>query len=51
MELRARDVRYFSKSGRGSERDERPFRADIVAKVFLRGGTRILRPVGAAIEQ
>jgi len=23
---------------------------DIVAKVFLRGGTQILRPVGAAIE-
>ena len=28
---------------------ERPLRADIVAKVFLRGGTQILRPVDAAI--
>ena len=27
-----------------------PLRADTVAKVFLRGGTQILRPVGAAIE-
>jgi hypothetical protein len=27
-----------------------PKSADIVAKVFLRGGTQILRPVGAAIE-
>jgi hypothetical protein len=27
------------------------FWVDIVAKVFLRGGTQILRPVGAAIEQ
>ena len=28
----------------------RPLCADIVAKVFLRGGTQILRPVDAAIE-
>jgi hypothetical protein len=27
-----------------------PKGADIVAKVFLRGGAQILRPVGAAIE-
>jgi len=27
-----------------------PLLADIVAKVFLRGGTQILAPVGAAIE-
>jgi hypothetical protein len=27
-----------------------PVRADIVAKVFLRGGTQILRPVDTAIE-
>jgi hypothetical protein len=29
---------------------ECPLCADIVAKVFLRGGTQILRPVDAAIE-
>jgi hypothetical protein len=29
---------------------EWPLLADIVAKVFLRGGTQILAPVGAAIE-
>jgi hypothetical protein len=30
--------------------DERPLRADFVAKVFLRHGTQILRAIGATIE-
>jgi hypothetical protein len=37
-------------SDRTAEITGGPVRADIVAKVFLRGGTQILRPIGAAIE-
>ena len=43
-------VRFSPDSDRRTDIADSPVRADIVAKVFLRGGTQILRPVGAAIE-
>jgi hypothetical protein len=43
-------VRFAPESGLKSDIAGGPFRADTVAKVFWRGGTQILRPVGAAIE-
>src|SRR6476659_5928115 len=44
------NVRFGAHSGLKSDIAPCLKSADIVAKVFLRGGTQILRPVGAAIE-
>jgi hypothetical protein len=46
-----RRVRLALISGHALGVTVRPFRADSVAKVFLRHGSQILRGVGAAIEQ
>src|SRR5260221_13821474 len=45
------DFRSSPESGLKSDIAPCPFRADSVAKVFLRHGSQILRGVGAAIDQ
>jgi hypothetical protein len=50
VELADADFRFAPDSGLKSDITRCPKSADIVAKVFLRGGTQILRPVGATIE-
>jgi hypothetical protein len=45
------NFRFAPESGLKSDIAPCPFRADSVAKVFLRHGSQILRGVGAAIEQ
>jgi hypothetical protein len=47
---RNREVRLPPVTDINDRLDERPLRADFVAKVFLRHGTQILRAIGATIE-
>src|SRR6476469_9817525 len=49
--MRANVFRFAPESGRRATWSACPFRADTVAKVFLRRGSQILRGAGAAIEQ
>jgi hypothetical protein len=49
--MRANVVRFAPESGHFATESACPFRADSVAKVFLRHGSQILRGAGAAIEQ
>jgi hypothetical protein len=48
--LRADVFRFAPDSGHVATAAAFPFRADFVAKVFLRHGTQILRAIGATIE-